>query len=431
MSQSFFDAHLGEPAGSWQAWLDRAAAKLAEATGALGTTIWLYDEAVGALQIKASFRMSEEYVAYGQQSAMLDAARKNASVYLSYQSGACIQVANPGAVADWRYFTEGFEDYPIRFIYTAPIGLGPRRVGSVALYFEEVQELTEGMVARLQVICTEIAGQLLRREAHGKLESKLRELEESNALLIDAVAKMREVDRLKSNFVSAISHELRTPLTSIMGYAEFLEDGLGGSPTDSQMGYIRQIQDGSVRLLQLVDDLLDFARLQAGTFELSFQDTDVATVVGRAVASLEPLFFKADLRVVQHYAEGTCAQVDPARVGQVVLNLVSNAIKFTPPGGLIEVRVLGTETGVRIEVSDTGIGISPELLPRIFEKFFQADPSLTRARGGVGLGLAIGKALVDAHGGEIGATSNPGAGSTFWFELPRVPTGATPARLFR
>jgi signal transduction histidine kinase len=263
------------------------------------------------------------------------------------------------------------------------------------------------------------------------LESKLRELEESNALLIDAVAKMREVDRLKSNFVSAISHELRTPLTSIMGYAEFLEDGLGGSPTDGQMGYIRQIQDGSVRLLQLVDDLLDFARLQAGTFELSFQDTDVATVVGRAVASLEPLFFKADLRVVQHYAEGTCAQVDPARVGQVVLNLVSNAIKFTPPGGLIEVRVLGTETGVRIEVSDTGIGISPELLPRIFEKFFQADPSLTRARGGVGLGLAIGKALVDAHGGEIGATSNPGAGSTFWFELPRVPTGATPARLFR
>jgi signal transduction histidine kinase len=158
----------------------------------------------------------------------------------------------------------------------------------------------------------------------------------------------------------------------------------------------------------------------------------VASIVRRAIVSMEPLFLKADMRVSQQIAaDGTAAQVDPARVGQIVLNLLSNAIKFTPPGGLIEVRVASTEAGVRVEVRDTGIGISPEILPRIFEKFFQADPSLTRTSGGVGLGLAIGKALVDAHGGKIGATSTPGAGSTFWFELPRVPAGVSPATLLR
>ncbi|MDB5096050.1 MAG: histidine kinase [Cyanobacteria bacterium RYN_339] len=432
MSQNFFEAHLGEPAESWQVWLDRSARVLGEVSGALGTAIWLDDHAVDALQIAASFRMSEEYVAYGQQSALMPAARTNAPVYLSFQSGACIKVANPGAVPDWRYFTDGFQDYPIRFIYTAPIGLGTRRVGAIALYFEHVVEVPDTVVAKLQVISTEIAGQLLRRDAHVRLESKLRELEQSNALLVDAVTKMREVDRLKSNFVSAISHELRTPLTSIMGYAEFLEDGLGGAPTDDQLGFIHEIQGGSVRLLQLVDDLLDFARLQAGTFELSFQESDMGVIIRRAVSSLAPLFKKAKLHISEHYdAPDAVAQVDPARVGQVALNLLANAIKFTPPGGRIEVRVLGHATGVRVEIRDTGIGVSPDLLPRIFDKFFQADPGLDRSRGGVGLGLAIGKALVDAHGGAIGADSVPGQGSTFWFELPRLPSQVLPARMLR
>lgn len=239
----------------------------------------------------------------------------------------------------------------------------------------------------------------------------------------ELISHFQEMDRLKVNFINAASHELRTPLASIKGYAEFLEDEIAGPLVKAQKDYVHEIQEGVERLRRLVDDLLDFARLEAGTFQVSMQETDLVQIVASAVSSVQPLAQRA--RVHLHLADAQLARlpvvVDPMRIEQVVLNLLGNALKFTPPGGSVTLSMTATQELVRVEVNDTGIGISDRDRPLIFEKFFQVDPSTTRAHGGAGLGLAISKALVEAHGGSIGAASEPGKGSKFWFTLPRRP----------
>lgn len=237
----------------------------------------------------------------------------------------------------------------------------------------------------------------------------------------DQILKLREVDRLKSDFLNAASHELRTPLASVAGYAEFLEDRMGGPLTEEQSGYVAEIQKGSRRLQLLVDDLLDFARIEAGTFALACQETDLRRLLLEGVASLRPQAEEARLSLEVSLPEAPQTIIaDPQRVGQVILNIVGNALKFTMPGGRIEVKLLPQPDEMRVEIHDTGVGIPPELHERLFERFFQVDPSLTRTRGGTGLGLAISKSIVEAHGGNIGVKSEP----KFWFTLPRSPVGS-------
>lgn len=240
--------------------------------------------------------------------------------------------------------------------------------------------------------------------------------------LAAANQRLQELDRLKGDFINAASHELRTPLTSIMGYAEFLEDEIAGPLNPAQHDFTHQIQESCRRLQRIVDDMLDFARMEAGTFHLLFQDTSLGGLVHAELASLRPQAQEAQLELaIDLPDEPLAVRADPKRLGQVLLNLVSNAIKFSPPGGRVRVSALREEDMARISVSDTGIGIAPEHLPRLFDKFFQVDPSLTRERGGAGLGLSISKVLVEAHGGRIGVTSEPAKGSTFWFSLPLAP----------
>lgn len=238
-------------------------------------------------------------------------------------------------------------------------------------------------------------------------------------LLSDQVQHLQGIDRLKTNFINAVSHELRTPLASILGYAEFLEDGLGGPLSDTQRDYIDHIQSGVRRLRLLVDDLLDYARMEAGRFSITTHPSDLEKMANEAVASLAPMSRESEVQVsVSSAAEGRLVGVDARRIEQVVLNLVSNAIKFTPRGGTVEVKISWSPEGGRVEVCDSGIGIAPEHVGQVFEKFFQADASTTRLRGGAGLGLAISKAIVEAHGGAIGVESQVSRGSTFWFTLP-------------
>jgi PAS domain S-box-containing protein len=241
----------------------------------------------------------------------------------------------------------------------------------------------------------------------------------SQRQLREQIERLRELDQLKADFLNAASHELRTPLTSIKGYAEFLEDGVGGPLTDDQREHVRQIQAGTQRLGRIVDDMLDFARLEAGVFQLQPLRMDLARVVTAEVASLRPLALEKQVTLeLCEPARALVATADPTRVGQVLLNLVGNAIKFTPAGGHVAVEMGSRDGHVRVEVRDNGIGIPPECHERVFEKFYQVNPSSTREHGGAGLGLAISKALVEAHGGQIGLDSTPGQGSTFWFTLP-------------
>jgi signal transduction histidine kinase len=236
----------------------------------------------------------------------------------------------------------------------------------------------------------------------------------------ERITQLEDLDQLKRDFVNTVSHELRTPLTSIMGFAEFLEDEVGGPLTESQGLYVEQILDGARRLRGIVDDLLDFSRMEASGLSMVKSEQDLIPVLAEEVASLVPQAQDGDVRIETSWPEGPLfMRLDHRRIGQVVLNLVGNAIKFTPAGGRVSVCLTVEQDCVRVTVQDTGIGIGPTHLPHLFTKFYQVDPSMTREHGGTGLGLAIAKAMVEAHGGEIGAESRPGHGSTFWFTLPR------------
>ncbi|MNX29336.1 Histidine protein kinase DivJ [compost metagenome] len=232
--------------------------------------------------------------------------------------------------------------------------------------------------------------------------------------------KLQELDALKSNFVNAISHDLRTPLTSIVGYAEFLEDEVAGLLTPTQHDFVTQIQRSAARLEHLVDDLLDFARMDAGTFKLALKEADLGALARGVISSLRPLAEEAQVTIVDALPEEPLlALFDAARIERVLMNLIGNALKFTGTGGRIEVSATVEDGRIRCAIRDTGIGIAPEDVSKLFQRFSQLSHGMRQANG-TGLGLSISKALVDAHGGEIGVDSELGKGSTFWFALPRV-----------
>jgi PAS domain S-box-containing protein len=231
------------------------------------------------------------------------------------------------------------------------------------------------------------------------------------------LAQAKELEQLKDGFLGSISHELRTPLTSVMGYLEFLEDDIGGSLTEMQRGFVREIQLSTERVTRLVDDLLDFAQLEAGTFHLIRAEAELAEIVRDITNSVQPQARHAEITLtIVPTTSALNVQVDAHRIGQVLINYVQNAIKFTPRGGEINVRACECEGSVRCEVSDSGEGIAAKDLPRLFQRFTQLEHG--RSQGGAGLGLSISKAIIEAHGGTVGVESELGKGSTFWFELP-------------
>ncbi|MBM3275826.1 MAG: HAMP domain-containing histidine kinase, partial [Candidatus Sericytochromatia bacterium] len=231
-------------------------------------------------------------------------------------------------------------------------------------------------------------------------------------------ASARELDRLKSHLISVVSHELRTPITTIRGFGEFLLDELEARPEPELADYARQIVTSSERLQLLVDDLLDAVSIEAGTFSVNPEEADAAVRIQEIIDSLSLQFRDAKLAVaVEVPKAGMAVHMDSRRIGQVLLNLLSNAIKFTPDGGRISVRASATDGALRCEVTDSGIGIADNDVPKLFRRFSQIEPG-PRRHVGTGLGLSICKAIVEAHGGEIGVSSEKGRGSTFWFTLP-------------
>lgn len=237
----------------------------------------------------------------------------------------------------------------------------------------------------------------------------------------DSAADADYFIKLRSDFVSMVSHELRTPLTSIIGFAEFLEDDPEGTLTTHQQGYVQQILESGKSLQRLVDDLLDFSQMEGGTFRLRLREADLGALMAKVLASLSPQAFGRRVSLEGELpASPVLMTMDAGRIEQVLLNLVGNALKFTPVGGAITLSLDQRGDEIQVTVRDTGIGIRAEHVPYLFERFYLVDPSSTRERGGTGLGLSIAKAFVEAHGGRIGVESTPGEGSTFFFSLPRL-----------
>jgi CheY-like chemotaxis protein len=232
------------------------------------------------------------------------------------------------------------------------------------------------------------------------------------------LALARDASRLKDEFLATLSHELRTPLNAILGYVRMIRSGLvSGARLERAM---ETIERNAASLSQMVEDILDVSRIIAGKIRLDVQVIDLTGVVKGAVASVLPAAEAKGIRIETVFdPRAVPITGDPERLQQVVWNLMSNAVKFTSRGGRVQVHIERVASHVEIVVSDTGVGISSDFLPHIFERFRQADASSTRERGGLGLGLSIARHIVESHGGTIHAASNgEGTGSTFRVALP-------------
>ncbi len=227
--------------------------------------------------------------------------------------------------------------------------------------------------------------------------------------------QLRELDRLKDDFVASVSHELRTPLTSIRGYVEMMLDDM--QLRDEHRHFLSIVDRNSERLMKLVCDLLFMAQVDAGRFELEYASVDLARLAAERVEALLPIAEAKGISV-RVDGEGVIADGDPLRLAQMMDNLLSNALKFTEDGGQVVVRVLRTPETSVIEFSDTGIGMSAGDQQRLFERFFRAEGALSRSIAGTGLGLSIVAAIVDAHGGKLNVQSTEKEGTTFRVELP-------------
>ena len=237
----------------------------------------------------------------------------------------------------------------------------------------------------------------------------------------------RESSRLKDEFLATLSHELRTPLNAIVGYVRMLRAGL--LTGDKQSRALDIVSRNVTSLTQMVEDVLDVSRIISGKVRLELQSVELPAVIEAAVLTMRPtadakgVGFEAIVDPLTPVVSG-----DPERLQQILWNLFSNAVKFTPRGGRVQVRLERVRSHVEITVTDTGLGIPAEFLPHAFERFRQADSSISRAHGGLGLGLAITRHLVELHGGRIAVASDgPGKGSTFRIELPvRIVHGEGP-----
>jgi two-component system, sensor histidine kinase and response regulator len=232
--------------------------------------------------------------------------------------------------------------------------------------------------------------------------------------------RLKELDKMKSDFVSNVSHELRTPLTSIKGSIDNMLDGITGPLNEKQIRYITRIKSNSDRLARLINELLDLSKIEAGKISLNPIDLSLYVVAQEVAENMRQVAAEKliKLEVVSHNGDAK-AWADRDKVVQVLMNLIGNAVKFTPPQGKITVAIQrNDDEWVQVSVADTGPGISKEEAEKIFHKFYQAPQWSEQASRGTGLGLAICKALVEMHGGRIWVESELGKGSTFIFTLP-------------
>lgn len=290
-----------------------------------------------------------------------------------------------------------------------PLRVGERIIGVLDLQADRVDAFLPEEVAVLQTLADQIAVAIDNARSYELAQQAIRE--------------MRELDRLKSQFLANMSHELRTPLNSIIGFSRVILKGIDGPLTELQEQDLNAIYNAGQHLLRLINDVLDLAKIEAGKMELAYDNVNIAETIQGVLPTISGILEDKSIELITNIEEDIpILRADPIRVRQVLINLLSNAAKFTEEGRItVEAYVQPSPSGEReiyISVADTGPGIAPEDQEKLFKPFSQVDASPTRKTGGTGLGLAISRQLVELHGGRIGVESELGKGSKFYFTLP-------------
>jgi PAS domain S-box-containing protein len=275
------------------------------------------------------------------------------------------------------------------------------------------------------VVITALRGRRGELVGFAKVTRDLTERREAERRSMEAARRAAEAEAAnlaKSQFLAAMSHELRTPLNAIGGYVELLEIGIAGPVTEGQQGYLAKIQRSQRHLLGIINDLLNFTRIEAGQIVYDTARVPLRGTIDAIVTMLEQQAAEKGIALaLERCPEGLAATADGAKTEQVILNLCSNALKFTPPGGRVALACERRGSMVAVLVSDTGVGIPPDQVERIFEPFVQLGRDLTSQHEGTGLGLAISRDLARGMGGDLTVQSETGSGSTFTLTLPVAP----------
>ncbi|MBF0517478.1 MAG: HAMP domain-containing protein [Nitrospirae bacterium] len=331
------------------------------------------------------------------------------------------------------YFTESNLVIPLKRLLKAANEMEQGRLDTrvAATSFDEIGELGQkfnSMAHTLQLYIDENSKKLnllnmMNKKAEEMVNEATQELQLTNKELIIAKEMADAANRAKSQFLANMSHELRTPLNAIIGFSEMLNLGLVGDLQKDQKEYINDIFESGHMLLSLINDILDLSKIEADKHDLKLADTDIRTAIGRAMSLFKDKAAKRNLTLTEQISDDVhTVYADDRRLGQVILNLISNAVKFTPDGGMITIGALkaamdGAEL-VEIFVKDTGPGVKAEDIPKLFTKFHQLDTTEEFQHMGTGLGLALSKKLIEAQGGTIRVVSQWTKGAEFRFTIP-------------
>ncbi len=298
---------------------------------------------------------------------------------------------------------------------SVPMIVRNKLIGVLDVQSDEKDHFTEEDLQVKAILATQISIAVENARAFTKLEERAQKEHET-------AEQLRELDRLKSQFLANMSHELRTPLNSIIGYAEVLLDGVDGELSDDAVEDVTAIYDSGRHLLSIINEVLDLAKIEAGQMQLDLRELSLSEVIHEVVRTGQVLVKNKQVKLTaQEDSDMPLVMGDQVRMKQIIMNLVSNAVKFTENGSVTVRYGRLNDTSVYVKIADTGIGIAQEKLPLIFERFSQVDGSSTRRAGGTGLGLTITQQLVRMHGGEIDVDSMLGQGSTFTLVLPVKP----------
>lgn len=289
-----------------------------------------------------------------------------------------------------------------------------KNYGRLKLYWTKELEDPEYTVNQLNNVISKFAFSLEACLLHKR---SLWEMEEKRKALEDKILA-ESLNRTKSEFLANMSHELRTPLNSIIGFSDLLLTGSSGELNDKQTRYARNISNSGKDLLNIINDILDLSKVEAGKMILNYEDVSLKQTVDEIVKTLTPLSSKKDQSLETSHIGDVVIQADRGKLKQILLNLIGNAIKFTPSGGSINISSYLKDEMANIQIKDTGIGISPEDQKKLFEPFKQVDSNLSREHTGTGLGLSLVKKLVELHNGTVSVESETEKGSTFTVSLP-------------